>query len=62
MRMAAATDPLATALLQLLPADGSSLGNETLRRRLSERLGRGVDDLEYEAARYSTSCGRQILV
>ncbi|MHB8386408.1 hypothetical protein [Metallibacterium sp.] len=42
--MAAATDPLATALLQLLPTDASSLGNETLRRCLSERIGRAVDE------------------
>ena len=51
--MAAATDLLVTTLLQLLPADGSSLGNETLRRRLSEQLGREVDDSAYESARES---------
>ncbi len=51
--MVAATDPLATALLQLLPTDGSRLGNETLRRLLSEHLGRVVDAAEYEAARES---------
>lgn len=51
--MVAATDPLATALLQLLPTDGSSLGNETLRRRLSERLGHEVDGSAYETARES---------
>ena len=51
--MAAATDPLATALLQLLPTDGSRLGNGALHRRLSEKLGREVDVLAYEAARES---------
>ncbi|WP_276967663.1 type I restriction-modification system subunit M [Metallibacterium scheffleri] len=49
--MAAANDPLVTTLLQLLPGDGGSLGNETLRRRLSERLGHEVDDPAYAAAR-----------
>lgn len=42
--MVAATDPLATALLQLLPTDGSSLGNETLRRRLPERHAHKTSD------------------
>ncbi len=49
--MAAATDPLATSLLRFLPADGGSLGNEALRRLLSEHLGRVVDAAEYERAR-----------
>ena len=49
--MAAATDSLATSLLRFLPADGGSLGNEALRRLLSEHLGRVVDAAEYERAR-----------
>ena len=49
--MAVATDPLATSLLRFLPADGGSLGNEALRRLLSEHLGRVVDAAEYERAR-----------
>ena len=49
--MAAANDPLVTTLLQLLAAAGGSLGNETLRRRLSATLGHEVDDPAYAAAR-----------
>ena len=42
---------LPDALLSLLPADGSTVGNSTLRRQLSERLGRAIDPAEYDAAR-----------
>ena len=49
--MAAANDPIVTTLLQLLAAAGGSLGNETLRRRLSATLGHEVDDPAYTAAR-----------
>lgn len=41
--MTAHLDRLATRLLQLLPSDGSSLGNATLRRMLSDALGQPVD-------------------
>jgi len=36
-------DPLATRLLQLLPSDGSSLGNAAVRRMLGDALGQAVD-------------------
>jgi len=43
-------DPLATHLLQLLPSDGSSLGNAAVRQRLGEALGQPVGLEAFAAA------------
>lgn len=42
---------LQAELLCLLPADGSSVGNGSLRGLLADRLGRAIDEAEYLAAR-----------
>jgi len=44
-------DPLATRLLQLLPSDGSSLGNAAVQRMLAEALGQPVGREAFTAAR-----------
>lgn len=42
---------LCEALLSVVPADGTTIGNTRVRQALSERLGRAVDEAAYEAAR-----------
>ena len=45
------TKNLREALLALVPADGSTIGNVRLRQALTEKLGHDIDDTTYEAAR-----------
>ena len=40
-----------SVLLSLVPADGSTVGNGSLRGSLADKLGRSVDEAEYLAAR-----------
>lgn len=50
--MAQKNDPrIVEALLALVPADGSPIGNAALREELSEELGRDVEDYEYISIR-----------
>ncbi len=42
---------LEAELLPLVPADGSTVGNGSLRGLLAEKLGRPVDEAEYLTAR-----------
>lgn len=42
---------LRTTLFELVPADGSAIGNARLRKAASERLGHAVDEDEYVAQR-----------
>jgi len=42
---------LADILLTLVPPDGAAIGNQRLRQDLTERLGRAVDEAEYEEIR-----------
>lgn len=42
---------LQAVLLSLVPADGDTVGNGTLRGMLAEKLGRSVDEAEYGIAR-----------
>lgn len=44
-------DPLARALLDTLPADGTALGNARLLELLTDRMKRKVKEADYEAAR-----------
>jgi len=44
-------DPLAQAMLESLPADGSSLSNAQLLYRVNSTLGREISEVEYGAAR-----------
>ena len=44
-------DPVARALLDALPGDGSSAGNARLRYALAAKLGRAVSEDEYAEAR-----------
>ncbi|MCX7562162.1 site-specific DNA-methyltransferase [Xanthomonadaceae bacterium XH05] len=46
-----ALEALQRALLELLPADGSSVGNLSLREKIPVRLGRAISDDEYFSAR-----------
>lgn len=42
-------EELGRVLMELLPEDGSSMGNAKLRRAIAERLGREIDESEYFA-------------
>lgn len=42
---------LMNALMELVPEDGSGMGNIALRQRVSDKLGRDVDEGEYSEAR-----------
>ena len=59
--MAAATPNLTGTLYALVPADGTTIGNGSLRKALSDHLGREVPEADYfEAQQALVDVGRLV--
>ncbi len=59
--MAKTDDALISAMMKLLPADGSAIGNQRMRELLAEKLQRDVSEAEYSSATFSLLLDSQIL-